>query len=107
MVVHSIKTSHDFHEVINKYQYVLIDFCANWCGPCKKIAPFVEELSNKCEYSHIYFCKIDVDEVDEVSNMFDVQSLPTFIILKESKVINKFEGASNEKLINLLSQLHK
>ena len=107
MVVHSIKTSNDFNQVINKYQYVMVDFCANWCGPCKKISTFVDELSNKSDYSHIYFCKIDVDEVDEASNIFNVQSLPTFIILKERKVINKLEGASNERLINLLSQLHK
>lgn len=105
MVVHSIKTSNDFNDVINKYQFVMVDFCANWCGPCKNIAPFVDELSHKPEYSHIYFCKIDVDEVDEVANMFNIQSLPTFLILKERKVINKLEGASKEKLIVLLSQL--
>ena len=105
MVVHSIKTCEDFNQVINKYQYVMVDFCANWCGPCKNIAPFVDELSHRAEYSHIYFCKIDVDEVDEVANMFNIQSLPTFLILKERKVVNKLEGASKEKLVVLLSQL--
>ena len=105
MVVNSIKTSNDFNQVINKYQYVMVDFCANWCGPCKNIAPFVDELSNRAEYSHIYFCKIDVDEVDEVANMFNIQSIPTFLILKERKVINKLEGANKEKLLVLVSQL--
>ena len=72
MVVHSIKTSNDFNQVINKYQYVMVDFCANWCGPCKNIAPFVDELSHRAEYSHIYFCKIDVDEVDEYGELLSI-----------------------------------
>jgi len=105
MPIHSLKTIEEFNIVVNKYQYIMIDFFANWCGPCKQIAPFVEELSNNPTFSHIYFCKIDVDEIDEVANMFNIQSLPTFLILKERNVINKLEGASREKLVNLVSQL--
>jgi thioredoxin 1 len=105
MPVHSLKTVEEFNQVVNKYQFIMIDFCANWCGPCKQIAPFVEELSNNPTFSHIYFCKIDVDEVNEIADMFNIQALPTFLILKECNVINKLEGASKEKLVNLLSQL--
>ena len=70
----------------------IIDFHANWCKPCKKIAPDFEALSAK--YTDVLFLKCDVDESDELSALFDINSLPTFVYGYNKNIIDKFEGAN-------------
>lgn len=71
---------------------VIIDFFATWCGPCKKIAPFFEQLAD--EYAKITFLKVDVDESPELTEEYDVQVMPTFLFIKDGKVVKRVEGAS-------------
>ena len=71
---------------------VVIDFFATWCGPCKKIAPFFEQLAD--EYVKITFLKVDVDESQELVDKYNIQAMPTFIFLKDGVVLKKVEGAS-------------
>jgi thioredoxin 1 len=70
---------------------VVIDFFATWCGPCKKIAPTFEKLSEA--FPTVQFFKVDVDESAELVNMFDISAMPTFVFLKDGKVVKKVEGA--------------
>lgn len=70
---------------------VVIDFFATWCGPCKRIAPTYEKLSEA--FPKIAFLKCDVDESAELVNMFDVSAMPTFVFLKNGQVIKRVEGA--------------
>ena len=70
---------------------VVIDFFATWCGPCKRIAPFFEQLAD--EYVGVTFLKVDVDESAELVDVYAIQAMPTFVFLKDGKVVKKVEGA--------------
>ena len=69
---------------------VLIDFFATWCGPCKMLSPIIEELSE--EMPNVKFFKVDVDENEELVEMFNIEAMPTLIILKDGKIANKSVG---------------
>ena len=66
-------------------------FTADWCGPCKKVRPIVEELSR--DQSEVKFQIIDVDSEGELARKFEVKSIPTFILIKDGKEVNRFTGA--------------
>lgn len=83
---------------------VVIDFFASWCGPCKMIAPKVEELSK--EMTDVIFIKVDVDELPDVAAQYEIISMPTFVFIKGGKVLDSFPGANYEKL-KLTIQKHK
>ncbi len=79
-------------EVINSDKPVLIDFWAVWCGPCKIIAPFVEELAGEYE-GKVKVGKLDVDENQQTSIKYGVRSIPTLLIFKDGKVKDTIIGA--------------
>ncbi|XP_060852875.1 thioredoxin-2-like [Rhopalosiphum padi] len=79
-----------------KEKLVIIDFFAKWCGPCKLMAPFIEELAN--EYPDVVMLKVDVDECEDAAIEFNIQSMPTFVFLKSKKEIFRFSGANKDKL---------
>ncbi len=70
---------------------VVIDFFATWCGPCKRIAPTYEKLSEA--FHTIVFLKVDVDESPELVNQYDVSAMPTFVFLKNGQEVKRVEGA--------------
>lgn len=84
---------------------VVIDFSATWCGPCKAIAPIYEQMAGSAEYSNVVFLKVDVDDVAEIAHKYDVMSMPTFVFLKKSAVVERFSGASVQKLTQTLNSL--
>lgn len=83
---------------------VVIDFYATWCGPCKTIGPQIEALAQ--ERDDVIFLKVDVDECEDIVNEYDIESMPTFIFIKEGKVLDTFSGANYEHLLELI-QTHK
>ena len=87
-------------EKAGKKDLVVVDFSAAWCGPCKMIAPAFDELSN--EYPDSYFVKVDVDQVKAIARRYEVMSMPTFILFKNGKVVERFSGASIEKLRDMV-----
>ena len=68
-----------------KDEYIWIDMFATWCGPCKMMAPFLEEVSEEAELNHVKFYKVDVDEEGELAEAFNISAVPTFIILKNKQ----------------------
>ncbi|KAL3636299.1 hypothetical protein CASFOL_020846 [Castilleja foliolosa] len=75
---------------------IVIDFTATWCGPCQTIQPTIEEYSEI--YTDVDFVKIDVDELESVAKEFGVQTMPTFILIKKGKQVDKIVGAKKEEL---------
>ena len=88
-------------EVIESDKPVLIDFYATWCGPCKMIAPFVEEIAN--ENPDIKVGKVDVDEEGALATAFGIVSIPTLVVVKGGEVVNKAVGyRSKDQILALL-----
>ncbi len=84
-------TVDNFEQVaLNSEKPVLIDFYATWCGPCKMIAPLIEEIANTRD--DVVVCKVDVDEAGAIANAYDIHSIPTLILLKDGKLADKAVG---------------
>lgn len=83
--------SNDFEkEVINFSGTVLLDFYADWCGPCKLLSPIIEEVSR--EYSNVKFFKVDVDADPALAVKFGIVSIPTLLVFKGGKLVSQNVG---------------
>lgn len=90
------------NEVIKSDKPVLIDFWATWCGPCRMIAPIIEEIANESDGEY-KVGKINVDEEPELANAFSVASIPMLVVVKDGKVTNSMIGfRSKEEILSLL-----
>jgi len=81
---------------------VVVDFTASWCGPCKRIAPFFDELSTK--YPNAVFLKVDVDQCQETAASNGVSAMPTFLFFRNKTKIDKIQGADNKALEDKIKQ---
>ena len=91
-----------FHELINKNKPVLIDFYAEWCGPCKLMSPVLREVKDELGEA-VSVIKIDVDRNREISRKFSIKGVPTFMIFKNGRQIWRQSGiVSKEELISKL-----
>ncbi|KAL5778084.1 hypothetical protein ACOSP7_011010 [Xanthoceras sorbifolium] len=97
---HTVETwKEQIQKGIDSKKLIVVDFTATWCPPCRLMAPFFEELAKKM--ADVIFLKVDVDELKTVAEEWDVQAMPTFMYLKEGKLVDKFAGANKVRLQEL------
>jgi len=107
-MVHQVKDVTDFDSQLESAgdKLVIVDFFATWCGPCRFIAPKLEEMSQQDEYKNVVFLKVDVDDNDDISKRYEVSCMPTFIYIKNKQKVDELSGANEDKLKELLNK-HK
>lgn len=85
-------------EVLKSDKPVLLDFWASWCGPCKMLAPTLEEIAAE-KGDSVKVCKINVDEEPELARSFNIMSIPTLVVMKNGKVVNTSVGVKPKHAI--------
>ena len=95
-----IESSNFETEVIKSEKKVLIDFYADWCGPCQKLSPIVDKFAE--EHSEIKVVRIDIDAQEELADRYNIRSIPTLVVIENGEEINRVIGlVSEEKIIEL------
>ena len=103
-IQHAESVKH-FEELINTTDrdFVFVDFYAQWCGPCKRIAPKLEKMTS--EFPNVLFLKVDVDEAEDLAAKYEIRAMPTFIVFKKGSTETEagpIKGADEDKIRNLL-----
>ena len=96
--------SSNFDQIISAENPTLVDFWAEWCGPCKSMHPIFESLEK--QYPKIKFARVNVDQNQNISMKFSVQSIPTFIMFKSGQIIDKMMGAVGAPGIYMICKKH-
>ncbi len=90
-------TKDNFDLVKSSDKKVLIDFYADWCGPCRMVSPIVDQIAD--ENPQYLVAKVNVDESPELASAFGVESIPTLVVMKDGKIINQSMGAKPKPMI--------
>jgi len=85
-----------FDRLIREERRVLVDFYADWCGPCQLMAETVEELAAECDAAVV---KIDTEALPQVAHQYGVQSIPTFLVLDDGDVVDRLVGVQNKEAL--------
>jgi thioredoxin 1 len=95
----------NFDETVTRHQFVLIDFWAAWCGPCRALAPTIEELAGQYN-GKIVVAKLDVDENPATAERFQVYSIPTMVMMKNGKEVERIVGCVPKDCIETIVKKH-
>ena len=92
-------------EVLDAKGLVLVDFWAEWCGPCRQLGPVLEDVSKA--FPDVKFCKVNVDEAPSTAASFSIRSIPSMFLFKDGKQIDSKVGFSSEATISSWLSSHK
>ena len=93
-------TSENFNREIANNDLLLVDFWAEWCGPCKSMHPIFTRMAKK--YKRVRFARVNVDNAQDIASKYGVQSIPTFIMFKNGEIVNTMVGAVGEPGIHMI-----
>ena len=96
-------SDNDFNTIITSNKFVIVDFFATWCGPCRALSPYIDELATN--HHHILFAKANIEETPVIANELDVKSLPCIIIFENGKEIHRVVGFNKPKLQAIIENL--
>lgn len=98
MPVHQVHENEEFGPIINTAgnKLLVVDFYADWCGPCRAIAPYFEELSNT--YTDAVFVKVNTQSADKIAESFRVRGIPYFVLMRNGTMVDTLTGANKEEL---------
>jgi len=102
-MVHTVADMDDFKNQLKAAgdKLVVVDFFATWCGPCKMIAPHLEEMSKSM--ADVVFLKVDVDDCEDIAQEYNITAMPTFIYIKKENKVADLMGANVDKLKELVN----
>jgi len=94
-------TPDNFEEILESDKPVLVDFHATWCGPCKMIAPYIDEIAEEVNGTAVV-AKLDIDECPAIAEKYNVMSVPTLMVFKNGEVVRQETGARPKQMIKAL-----
>lgn len=99
-------TSENFEkEVLNSNVPVLVDFYADWCGPCKMLRPILEEIASEKEEGKIKFASLNVDEAEDIAMKYNVSSIPCLVLIEGGKEVKRSVGLRpKDDILNMLGE---
>lgn len=91
-------TDSNFDELLKSGKPMVVDFWAEWCGPCKMIGPIIEELSHEYE-DKVIIGKLDVDDNNDITSRFGIRNIPTILFFKDGVQVDKQVGATQKSVL--------
>lgn len=102
-VVKEISSEAEFHQIKEGDSLIFVYFYANWCGPCKRIAPQYQDLAET--YPNYAFLKINVDDFHELSNIYNIRSMPTFIAVRNGQEVDRLTSSDKDGLTGFIKSI--
>lgn len=101
----TVESKEDFDKMVAEAgnKHVLVEFFATWCGPCAVIGPHLEQIANEYE-DCLVVLKVDVDDHTELAEQYDINSMPSFLIIKNKVTLEQFVGSNTEKVQTTLQK---
>lgn len=103
-MVQNVSSKEEFDGIVESGSLVVVDFYADWCGPCRAISPFFASLTDKEEYKDVVFIKVDAghDQTRDICEEYKIKSLPTFLFFYNGKNVGHVVGADRRKLDKMI-----
>ena len=92
-------------EVKESNKVVLVDFYADWCGPCKMMSPIIDEIASQISENNVKICKLNVDEAQDIAMEYGIMSIPTLMIFKNGSAVSTMVGLKNKE--DIINEINK